>query len=186
MWTACPPRVAGARMYCDGSRMLLLIHPFKAHWLLYVQPGLTFSNSTFCPHRVVMCFMWISEQTEIISLYNINWLVFVTETVCVYCAVRTGYLNVTWVICFIWIWEQTAIISLYSINWLVFITETECVYCAVRTGYLNVSWVICFIWIWEQTAIISLYSINWLVFITEMECVYCAMRTGYLNTYKSV
>ena len=27
-----------------------------------------------------MCFVWISEQTAIISLYNINWLVFITET----------------------------------------------------------------------------------------------------------
>jgi len=42
-----------------------------------------------------MCFVWISEQTAIISLYNINWLVFMTETECVYCAVRTGYLNIT-------------------------------------------------------------------------------------------
>jgi hypothetical protein len=41
-----------------------------------------------------MCFVWISEQTAIISLYSINWLVCVTETECVYCAVRTGYLNV--------------------------------------------------------------------------------------------
>jgi hypothetical protein len=41
-----------------------------------------------------MCFMWISEQTAIISLYSIKWLVFVTETESVYCAVRTGYLNV--------------------------------------------------------------------------------------------
>ena len=40
-----------------------------------------------------MCFVWISEQTAIISLYNINWLVFITETECVYCAVRTGSLN---------------------------------------------------------------------------------------------
>ena len=40
-----------------------------------------------------MCFVWISEQTAIISLYSINWLVFVTEE-CVYCAVRTGPLNV--------------------------------------------------------------------------------------------
>jgi len=38
-----------------------------------------------------MCFVWISEQTAIISLYNINWLVSVTETECVYCAVWTGY-----------------------------------------------------------------------------------------------
>ena len=41
-----------------------------------------------------MCFVWISEQTAIISLYNINWLVFITETEYVYCAVRTGSLNV--------------------------------------------------------------------------------------------
>jgi len=40
-----------------------------------------------------MCFVWISEQTAIISLYNINWLAFVTETETVYCAVRTGCLN---------------------------------------------------------------------------------------------
>jgi hypothetical protein len=31
-----------------------------------------------------MCFVWISEQTAIISLYSINWLVFITETECVY------------------------------------------------------------------------------------------------------
>ena len=28
-----------------------------------------------------MCFVWISEQTAIISLYNINWLVFITEII---------------------------------------------------------------------------------------------------------
>jgi hypothetical protein len=39
-----------------------------------------------------MCFVWISEQTTIISLYS--WLVFITETESVYCAVRTGSWNV--------------------------------------------------------------------------------------------
>ena len=53
--------------------------------------SLSFNNSTFCPHTVFMCFVWISEQTAIISLYNINWLVFISETQCVYCAVRTKY-----------------------------------------------------------------------------------------------
>jgi len=54
----------------------------------------TFNNktSTFNPHNVFMCFVWISEQTAIISLYSINWLVCIIETVCVYCAVRTGSL----------------------------------------------------------------------------------------------
>jgi hypothetical protein len=41
-----------------------------------------------------ICFVWISEQTAIISLYNINWLVCITETECVYCAVRTGCLYI--------------------------------------------------------------------------------------------
>jgi len=43
------------------------------------------------------------RKTAIISLYSINWLVFVTETECVYCAVRsTSYVLPTqriYVIC---------------------------------------------------------------------------------------
>ena len=147
---------------------------------------LTFSNSTFCPHSVFMCFVWIWEQTAIISLYSINWPVFITETDCVYCAVRTEHLtfsNSTFCphsvfMRFVRISEQTAIISLYSINWLVCITETECLYCALRTEHLTFSnstfcphsVFMCFVWISEQTAIISLYSINWLVCITDGVC----------------
>jgi hypothetical protein len=39
-----------------------------AQRLLYVPPGLTFTNSTFCPHSVFMCFVWISEQTATFTL----------------------------------------------------------------------------------------------------------------------
>ena len=53
-----------------------------------------YKNSTFCPQRVFMCFVWISEPTAIISLYNINWSVFTTQAQCVYCAVRTGSLYI--------------------------------------------------------------------------------------------
>jgi hypothetical protein len=56
----------------------------KAQWLLCIKSDLALENPTFCPHSVFMCFMWISEQTAII-----NWLVFITETECVYYAVRT-------------------------------------------------------------------------------------------------
>jgi hypothetical protein len=49
---------------------------------------------TLRPHSVFVCFLWISEQTAIISLYNINWLVFITQTECVYCAVRTECSNI--------------------------------------------------------------------------------------------
>jgi hypothetical protein len=41
--------------------------------------SLTFNNSTFCPHSVFKRFGWISEQAADISLYSINWMVFVTE-----------------------------------------------------------------------------------------------------------
>ena len=131
-------------------------------------------------HSQFMCFVWIWEKTEIISLYSTNWLVFITETECVYCAVRTGSLYIIQVMCFVWIWEQTAVISLYSINWLVFITETECIYCAVRTGSLYIIQVTCFVWIWEQTAIIFVYSFNWLVFEMAANCLPCAGITEYL------
>jgi len=56
--------------------------------------SLTFNNSTFCPHSVFMCFVWISEQTAVISLYNINWLVCIIVSESVYCAVRNGHLTV--------------------------------------------------------------------------------------------
>ena len=48
-------------------------------WSLYVPPSghymyhqFNIHNPTFCPHCVFMCFVWISEQTAIISLHNIN------------------------------------------------------------------------------------------------------------------
>ena len=66
-----------------------------------------------------MCFVWISEQTAIISLYNINWLVFIIETECVYCAVRTVSLKTVMVnLCFgpvsnpsksVWIFGQKSV-----------------------------------------------------------------------------
>ena len=131
-------RELGSSMRTDGrTDMTKLIVAFR-----------NFANapdsSTFCPHSVFVCSVWIWEQTAIISLYSFNWLVCVTETECVYCAVRTGSLYIIQVMCFVWIWEQTAIISLYSINWLVCITETECVYCAVRTGCLYIIGIIFF------------------------------------------
>jgi hypothetical protein len=68
-------------------------------WSIYVPSvvtictaGLTFSNSTFWTHSVIMCFMLTSEQADIISLYSTDCLVWITDSVPVYCAVRTEYL----------------------------------------------------------------------------------------------
>ena len=40
-----------------------------------------------------ICFLWVWEQTAVISLYSIKWLVYITETACVHCAVRVESLN---------------------------------------------------------------------------------------------
>ena len=56
--------------------------------------SLIFSSSTFCPHSVFMCFVWIWEQTAIISLYSINWLVCITETECVLLRGRAVYIHI--------------------------------------------------------------------------------------------
>jgi hypothetical protein len=79
---------------CTAQRSLYIPHSghyMYRQWSLYVPhsghymyrtvvtictASLTFNNSTFCPHSVFMCFVWISEQTAIISLCNVNWLVF--------------------------------------------------------------------------------------------------------------
>ena len=41
------------------------------------------NNYARCPHRLLfICFVWISEQTAIISLCSVQWLDFVTEMEC--------------------------------------------------------------------------------------------------------
>jgi len=42
---------------------------------------------------VMQLLLYISEPKAIISLYSMNWLVFVSEMKCIYCAVRTERLN---------------------------------------------------------------------------------------------
>jgi hypothetical protein len=64
---------------------------FTAQRLPYLTPRLTFTDSAFCPHSVFMCFLRISEQTAIISLYSLHWLVFITQKESVYCAVRSTF-----------------------------------------------------------------------------------------------
>ena len=81
-------------LHTESSSVRFAVQPFKSQYLLCVLPGLTFRNSTFCPRSVFICFAWIAEQTAIISLYSIKWLVFITETECVYCAARAESLSI--------------------------------------------------------------------------------------------
>ena len=73
--------------------ILYSTQPMKSKWLICVPPGLTLKNATFCPQNAFTCFIFISEEIAISSIYCIERLVFVTETESVYCAVRTEYLN---------------------------------------------------------------------------------------------
>jgi hypothetical protein len=121
------------------NKQRLFLYTALTDWF-YNRDGVCLLRGTFCPHNVFMCFVWIWEQTAIISLYSINWLVFITETECF---LRGTFCPHFVFKCFVWIWEQTAIISLYSINWLVFTRERECVYCAVRSAHTLYLCVLC-------------------------------------------
>ena len=65
---------------------------FRADSIIFQTTVVTIctNNLTF---SVFMCFVWIWDKTAIISLYSINWLVCITETECVHCAVHSVFLN---------------------------------------------------------------------------------------------
>jgi len=65
---------------------------FLSPLLLYVPLSFNVQNPTFCSHHACVCFVWISEQTDIISLHTMNQLLCTSER-SVYCAVRTQSLN---------------------------------------------------------------------------------------------
>ena len=48
---------------------------FEARWLHFLPPVLTLNNSTFLPQYMYV-FVHILEQTAIIPLFNIIWLIF--------------------------------------------------------------------------------------------------------------
>jgi hypothetical protein len=85
------PYTALTDFFCNWDGMCLLC---GTDWVFKCNSGYLNRTSTFCPHSAFMCFVWISEQTGIISLHSINWLVFITERWSVYCAVRTESWNV--------------------------------------------------------------------------------------------
>jgi hypothetical protein len=64
--------------------------------------SLTFNISTFCPHSVFMCFVWIWEQTAIICLCIINRLLFETDSSFILCVVTNcivTYMQVEFILC---------------------------------------------------------------------------------------
>jgi hypothetical protein len=49
-------------------------------------------NYAFCEQNAGVCFAWILQYTASTALFSMNWLVFIIETECSYCAVRTEYI----------------------------------------------------------------------------------------------
>ena len=82
---------ANASIWFNKRQTFTASWPFQAYWLR-APTGLRILHSA---QTVFMCFVWIWEQAAIISLYNINWLVFITETNCVHCAVRIAFKSVS-------------------------------------------------------------------------------------------
>ena len=83
MWSLYVPH-SGHYMY----RTVVTI--CTAQWSLYVPHSghymyrqFNIQQSYVLPHTAVfMCFVWISEQTAIISPHNINWLFFTKQALC--------------------------------------------------------------------------------------------------------
>jgi hypothetical protein len=55
--------------------------------------AIIFRISAFCLHSAFVCFIWFAQKIMIISLNNMNWLVFVMDVDCVVCKVPTVFLH---------------------------------------------------------------------------------------------
>ena len=147
-------------------------------------------QSTFYPQSVFMGFLWIWEQTAIISLCNMNWLIFITEIECVLCAVHSTIyvLPTQWIYVFCvdlrtnsyYFTVQHWLVGFFNWDGGCLLRGTFYILRSAHTVFM------CVLWIWEQTALISLCSINWLVFKTETECVHWAVLTDLIYMYFSV
>jgi len=142
-------------------------------------------HSMFSPHNVFMCFVWIWEQTAIISLYNNEWLVFITETECVYCAVRsTFYILPTQCIYVFCVDLRTNgdyftvhhwLVGFYNRDGVCLLRGTFYILHSAHTVYLSV---LC--GSENKRRLFNCTALtDWLVFITETECVYWAVRSTF-------
>jgi hypothetical protein len=66
---------------------------------VYTVCGQNVRRGTYATHSVWLSIVWIWAQTALLSLYSINWLVFITETEFVYCAVRSAHTVYLCVLC---------------------------------------------------------------------------------------
>ena len=56
------------------NHIALEINPYSPA-VTFFTTSFNTQNSTFCPHSVFLCFVWIWEQAAIISQHSINWMI---------------------------------------------------------------------------------------------------------------
>ena len=125
-----PTHTAGPWACCVINKV------FKAQSLFI--PILASGISIFSPTQCIYVFC-VDLRTDIISLYSINWLIFITEE-SVYCSVRAEFT------CNVILTFQSPVVTI-CVTSLTFNNPAFCPH----------SVFMCFVWNWEQTAIISLY-----------------------------
>jgi hypothetical protein len=81
------------------------VWPFKAQWPLDVPQGFTLRISVIYPCSA-LCFLWFSERTAIF-LIRLDWFGYITQTRCVYWAVRTESVTIIRDNLRIWHWQAT-------------------------------------------------------------------------------
>ena len=65
------------------NRTCISFDPVRTQWLYYAPHTLQCVEISVCfPYSAFVCFVWVREQTAIISLYNTDWLVCVRDGVC--------------------------------------------------------------------------------------------------------
>jgi hypothetical protein len=71
---------------CVAHQHCVISHVEPSGHYMYRQ----FNIQQFCvlPTQLYLCILCGSQNTAIVSLYNINWLIFITEMERVYCVVR--------------------------------------------------------------------------------------------------
>ena len=70
-------------------------------------PGLTLRNSSLCPKSIFYVALSYYNKQRLFSIYTINRLILITESVCVYGAVRSESLNVIQVYFGVWmVWKR--------------------------------------------------------------------------------
>lgn len=91
--------------------------PVKAHWLLYVQPDLTFQDSASIIPTRCFCESCRPMRTALLLyVYSIICSAFTVETECVYCEVWAESLNKFQVTCRLWMAAANAVIFSFSVT----------------------------------------------------------------------